>query len=78
MDMLARVQPADGLEAARQLVAREDWFPTVSRFLDHAQAVARARAIAETPALPRGGERYTRCPPELMARMRDCLKGVSA
>ena len=78
MDMLANVNPDDGLVTARRLIASEEWFPPITKFLEHSQAVARERCIRETPSLPAGRQNYVPCPPELMAKMRDCLKNAKA
>ncbi|HEX9995295.1 MAG TPA: hypothetical protein VGB14_20400, partial [Acidimicrobiales bacterium] len=47
-DALRNVDPDDGLAAARLLVRSDNWFPSVARFLETANALARQRTVYRT------------------------------
>ena len=76
IDMLANVDPQVGIDTARQLIANDQWFPTVGGFLEAAQFLARRRGL-ERRSLP-SGVKLVPCPPELMQKMRDCLKNAKS
>ena len=64
---LIGVDPDDGREAAKALVASSEWFPTVAAFRDAVNAVTRRRQMerralesAETPADPQRFPRLMR------------------
>lgn len=74
MDMLADLDPADAQQAARTLVKTEQWFPSIARFRNEAQAAAHARQNrrAATHGLP-GHHRPAPPPPALVEAARALL-----
>lgn len=79
-DILADIESADAMHAARALVKREHWFPSIAQFRSEAEAHAHARrnkraashglpASPQTPT-PDGHRRFVEAARQMLAEQR--------
>lgn len=73
-EMLADVDQSDAMAAARTLVKRSEWFPSIAQFRNEAEANAHARCNRAAASRGLGsGHKPTSPPPRLIAAARQLL-----